>query len=241
MIDIHHHILPAVDDGAENLAESLQMARMARKDGITDIIATPHLLESSLTWETIRESTDNLNNALKEAKIDLRVHPGAEIATHLLGNREHWLGLAGSHHLLVEFSPYNLLPGAERIFAYLTHMGYQVIIAHPERNAAVIQRPERLLKMLTPGVSLQITAGSLTGDFGKNVRSCARYLIKRQVVKYIATDAHNAHSRPPILSRAVRQAAKFAGQEAILPLVEDNPRAIVTGRPPADNPEQPAS
>ncbi len=229
MIDIHNHILPGIDDGAANLDESLLMARAAEQDGITDIIATPHLSEPALTENEIYQRTDRLNTSLQEAGIAIRVHPGAEIAMHMLSHEAHWIGLAGSRHLLVEFSPYNIMPSADRIFSYLIKQGYQIIIAHPERHPAVIEKPERLFKLIAPGVSLQITAGSLTGDFGSAPQTCARHLIKKKTVEYIATDAHNADRRPPILSAAIQPAAKLADHETALSLVDGNPRMILTG------------
>jgi len=226
MIDIHNHILPQVDDGARDLEESLAMAKMAEKDGIRHIIATPHLLDPGISREAIADKTAALNEALRAGGLSVRVHPGAEIPIHLLDMPRWRIGLAASRFLLVEFPPDTILPGAAELFRGLIRQGHKIIIAHPERNLAAMQKPERLLDLLEPGVSVQITAGSLTGDMGKTAQSLARHLLSLQQVAYIASDAHNAHTRPPVLSKALAAAARWLKQPADR-LATENPRQIL--------------
>lgn len=226
MIDIHTHILPRTDDGAADMEESIAMARIAEQDGIRHIIATPHLIDPELTPAEIENRTAELNNCLREEAIDVRVYPGAEIPVYMLDDENYRIGLAGSRYLLAEFPATGMLSIASEIFSSLTRAGYKIIIAHPERDPGVIRNPETLLNLLTPDVTLQITADSLTGRMGKEVMSMARYLLKKGVVTYMASDAHNVRDRRPELSAGVKAAGKYLKQQAIT-LVDHHPRLIL--------------
>ncbi|MEW6079756.1 MAG: CpsB/CapC family capsule biosynthesis tyrosine phosphatase [Thermodesulfobacteriota bacterium] len=227
MIDIHNHILPGVDDGAADMDEAIQMAAIAARDGIRHIIATPHLPGTGLDRAEIEDRTAALNACLKEAKIDVRVYPGAEIPVYMLDNDTCRIGLAGTRYLLTEFPLTGMLPFSSDIFSFLTGLGYRIIIAHPERCPTVIKNPEWLLDLLSPGVMLQITADSLNGKMGKEVLSLTRYLLKKQVVTFMASDGHNVYDRRPELSAGVKAAEKYLKQQAIR-LVDDNPRKILS-------------
>jgi protein-tyrosine phosphatase len=229
MIDIHTHILPQTDDGAADMDESIEMAGIAEQDGIRHIIATPHLTNNGLTRNEIENRTAALNQRLREAGIDVRVYPGAEIPVYMLDDESRRIGLAGSRYLLTEFPLSGMLPISSEIFNHLTRLGYKIIIAHPERDPAAMRNPEWLLKLLTPDVTLQITAGSLTGMMGKEVMSMARYLLKKGVVTYMASDAHNVRDRRPELSAGLKAAGKYLKQQAIR-LVDDHPRMILGER-----------
>lgn len=227
MIDIHNHILPQIDDGAADMDESIEMARIAERDGIRNIIATPHLSGYGLTLDEIEGRTVELNDCLREANIDVRVHTGAEIPIYLLDNENCRIGLAGTRYLLVEFPLTGMLPISSEIFHYLTGLGYKIIIAHPERDPGVIRNPEWLLNLMAPDVMLQITADSLIGKMGRDIMSMARYLLKKGLVTYMATDAHNTRDRRPELSAGVKAAEKYLKQQAMA-LVDHNPRPILS-------------
>ncbi len=232
MIDIHTHILPGVDDGAANMDEAIEMAKIAEQDGIRHIIATPHLSDPELRQKEIESRTAEVNEALQEAGVNVTIYPGAEIPIFMLDDEDCRIGLAGSRYLLVEFPFTGMLPVSSEIFGHLTGRGYKIIIAHPERNYAVMQNPQFLLDLLSPDVTLQITAGSLTGEMGKEAMSLARYLLKKKVVAHMASDAHNVTDRRPELSAGVKAAGKYlkgragAGASA---LVNENPGRIIGG------------
>ncbi len=228
MIDIHNHILPDVDDGALDMDESLEMAQIAEQDGIRHIIATPHLQESGLTLADIESKTAELNQNLQAAGIGVQVYPGAEIPLYLLDKEHYLIGLAGSRHLLVEFPLTGMLPISSEIFNYLTRHGYKIIIAHPERDPVVMRNPDGLLNLLSPDVTLQITADSLIGNMGRDVMSLARYLLRKKAVTYIASDAHDVLGRRPELSHGLKTAGKYLKQQAH-DLVDRNPERILSG------------
>jgi protein-tyrosine phosphatase len=136
--------------------------------------------------------------------------------------------------ILIEF-PYTHIPfNARDILFNLALQGLTPIITHPERIPTVINNPETLFSLLTGDVYVQITADSLTGNFGKKIQKCACFLLKKGAVHFIASDAHSAKIRRPGLSEAVSVAEKIVGKEKARMLVEDNPFAVITGKPLPD-------
>ena len=227
MIDIHCHILPGIDDGARSMAEAVEMARIAAGDGIRAIIATPHIADSGTPKEKILLAVSVLNRRLEKEMIPVTVFPGAEVTVGALSCDPHPHTLHQSNHILVEFPHTHMLREARQILFDLTLAGFVPIIAHPERNPSVIRNPIRLLELLDMRVKVQITAGSLTGCFGSDAKACARYLLKKNAVAFLATDAHSAATRPPLLSQGLSVAENVMGREAAQKLVCDNPGRIV--------------
>ncbi len=229
MIDIHCHILPGLDDGADDEDEALRMANIAVSDGINYAIATPHVLTPSLSPEDIRTKVESLNSLFNHHGLDFEVFPGAEVGFYSeLSNIDHY-HLNGGPYLLLEFPHGQFPPTAAERISMLLRDGRKLILAHPERNKSVIMEPKRLLDLVGPNVRVQISAGSLTGEFGPDVQRCAMYLLKQKIVSFIATDAHSSHHRPPVLSKAVKVAAKVLGKDTAKQLVTTNPMQIVNG------------
>jgi protein-tyrosine phosphatase len=227
MIDIHNHILPGIDDGADNLEASLAMARMAVQDGIRHIIATPHLLMCGLSWTEIQARTKQLNQVLVQAGIELTVHPGAEIPVSALDDEQYRVGLCGTEYLLVEFPLSGMLPSTPGLFEHITGLGYKIIIAHPERDPEAMRDPNLLLDLLSPDVTIQLTAGGLTGEMGKEIMSMSRYLLKKGAVTYIASDAHDTRNRRPELTPGLKAAQKHLRHGQVMRMVGDLPRMII--------------
>lgn len=227
MIDIHSHILPNIDDGAETLKTSLKMAAIAVKDGITSVIATPHTDGARVSCEVVPAAVARLNEELRLRKIPLTVLPGYEIPFHLVPSLAATHSLAGSKYVLVEF-PHNFIPAdATDILYDLQSSGYVPVIAHPERNRSVILNPELLADMIHTGALVQITAASVTGELGPDVARCAHYLLKNDMVQFIATDSHSPSFRKPVLTRALKKTSKLIGSEKADRLVRRNPSRIL--------------
>ncbi|MBA3014585.1 MAG: hypothetical protein KKD63_16420 [Proteobacteria bacterium] len=228
MIDIHAHILPDLDDGPADDVSALKMALQAVNDGITTIIATPHVHEGVPDDYVIAAKVKKFNALLKQHSIPLDVLPGAEMACDGLASPRIGL-LNNGPYMLIEF-PHGYIPSnAEELFHSLQRQGVFPVVAHPERNAGVIQDPHLLLHLLAPGVYLQITAASLLGASGSSAQQCALYLLRQGVVHFLATDCHSPTQRRPELSRAYKIAAKIIGKEKAGHLVNDNPLAVVRG------------
>jgi protein-tyrosine phosphatase len=208
------------------MESSLAMAKMAVKDGIHTIIATPHFTHSC-TRTSLEDAVAGLQGELTAAGIDLTVLAGAEIPSQMALAVAWEFCLADSAFLLLEF-PHNYLPAdSTLIIDKLLENGITPIIAHPERNRSICHDPFKLAPLIAAGAQAQITAESLTGELGVSIRNCAEYLLKQNMVHYLATDSHSSVFRKPILSKAVKHAAKIIGTEQARKLVYDHPAVVI--------------
>ncbi len=227
MIDIHCHILPGIDDGSPDLETSLKMAQIASQDGIRSIIATPHVGDNNLQRETIIEKTSRLNRSLEKSNLDLTIYPGGEIQSHKATSLASIHTLASSNYVLIEF-PHSFLPSdSGSLVRSLTSSGYQVIVAHVERNSAITFQPDKVIELIRAGAQTQITAESVTGFLGPDNKRCADYLLKKGWVDFIATDSHSPRFRRPALLQAVNVAARIIGKKEAVKLVLNNPQKIL--------------
>lgn len=231
MIDTHCHIIPGVDDGSPDFRTSVDMAVVAAGDGIKTIVATPHVNSTALSPAMIREHVAALNLRFSETGIPVSVVTGGEVASFLPLEIMKQYSINGNGYILLEFPHSHLPVTSKETIRHLTMDGYKVLIAHPERNPSVIRNPRVLAEIINEtGARAQITANSITGAFGMGIRSCARYLLKKNMVHVIASDAHSAGYRKPFLSDALAVAVKMVGEEKARRLVFDNPRAVIDGQ-----------
>lgn len=230
MIDIHCHILPAIDDGASNLEVSLAMADIAINDGISHIVATPHIKGEVHSQQFLRQQVADLNSVLTKRHYPLKILSGADVSVMLPPQVIARYTINDSNYFLLEF-PHSHLPqnAGQMVFQMLLN-GLTPIITHPERNPSIMRNPELLFGLVDSGCLVQITAGSLVGNFGADSRDCAEYLLKMGQVHFLATDAHSATHRRPVLSEGVRAAAAIIGEDAAQRLVTSNPAAVLAGR-----------
>jgi protein-tyrosine phosphatase len=229
MIDIHCHILPAVDDGPATLKEALAMAKIAFADGTRRIVATPHVKDDPLTPQEIQEQVASFNQALREAKIALEVVAGADASASLSPRVLRGYTINGTDYVLCEF-PHTHLPATagEIVFRAVVE-GLRPIVTHPERNPSIIQNPALLFDLINAGALVQVTADSLVGEFGSEVRACAIFLLQKGAVHFLATDGHSPHWRQPLLRRGCQAAAAIIGAEGAENLVLHNPARVLSG------------
>jgi len=244
VIDLHCHILPGVDDGSRSLEESLSMARTAVEDGIHTIVATAHTLNGVYVnpAKEIALRVNALKKVLARRQIQLNLFAATEVhaCPHMVERIKD--GDAGTinrsgKYVLLEL-PSQTIPGGikDEIFS-LKLKGITPIIAHPERNASIRNDPEILYDLVTMGALSQVTAMSVTGGFGVEVRQSTETLLKRRLCHVIASDAHSADTRPPVLSPAVHEAAEILGSyDEAKRMVTHVPAAILSGKRP-DIPE----
>lgn len=237
MIDIHCHILPGIDDGARSMQEALEMCRMAESDGISTIVATPHYKPGSYDWsaDELVSAVSRLQNALSAAKIGLTILPGAEVAVfpELPGRlrKNRFLTINNGRYLLVEFRPHSVPANVEQFLLSLMDLGLIPIIAHPERCDCFLNQPTLLTRLVEKGVLLQLTADSITGQFGPEVYNFSQWLINKGLAHIIASDAHDDGERSPRLTEAVSLVADLVGQEKARAMVYSIPAAIIASRP----------
>ncbi len=232
MIDIHTHILPGVDDGARDLAESLAMARQAVADGLTHLFATPHHRDyTTLPRQEVAERVARLQAELDRANIPLKIIPGHEVRFYddML---EDWAkGLAGplgqSRYVLAEplFSHYDKQTDA--MLFELFDRGYLPVMAHPERIRPIQDNLALIEPFLERGGLTQITATSLTGNNDWRAKQVAETMLRNGMVHIIASDAHHSYHRTPTLAAARLAAARIVGPTEAEMMVKTRPLAIV--------------
>lgn len=218
MIDIHCHILAGIDDGPDTVEESLEMAKLAVREGITTIIATPHHLNGSYenTRQMIFTEVDKLNEVLNAAKIPLTVLPGQETRIHgeMVENYEKGeiLTLTNSNQYVFVELPSSHVPRYTNQLLYdIQLLGLTPIIVHPERNSEIMESPDLLYKLVKSGTLTQVTASSVTGRFGKKIKKFTNDLIEHNLTHFIASDAHNTTSRSFHLREAYETIEKQYG------------------------------
>lgn len=230
MIDIHCHILPGIDDGSASLEESLAMAEIAVQDGVSHIVATPHIKGEVHSPQFLKQQVADFNDVLKKRGYPLEVLVGADVSAILPPQVLARYTINSSNYFLLEFPHSHLPRNASEIVFQILLAGLRPIITHPERNPSIIRDPELLFSLVDAGCLVQLTAGSLVGDFGADSRDCATYLLKMGQVHCLASDAHSATHRLPVLSEGAKAAAAIIGEDAARALVITNPAAIIAGR-----------
>ena len=222
------------------------MCRVAAADGITHMVATPHANDR---YHYDREYLQGLLTRLQELVGDsLKLSLGCDF--HLsYDNLQDAVAhptryvIGKTHYQLVEFSNYSIPQNTNESFLKLGDHGITPIITHPERNPILRENLQRVLEWAEQGCVIQVTGSALTGLWGDRTRNAAIWLLERQAVHVLATDAHDLEKRVAVLSTARNAAAEICGQEIAEALVEANPRAIINDQllPYAPRPTAPVS
>lgn len=238
MIDLHCHMLPGIDDGAPDVGVSLQMARMAAEDGIRVTACTPHiypgLYENQLSG--IRKAVEQLRPQLAEAGISMALVTGADV--HLTPDLLAGLKagrvatINNTRYLLLEPPHHVAPPRFEDSVFELAAAGYIPVITHPERLSWIESHYEVFERLAQRGSWMQITAGSVTGRFGRRPRYWAEKMLDRGYVHILATDSHGVDRRPPLLAEGVQAAERWLGKEEAQRLVVERPKAILSNISP---------
>lgn len=232
MIDVHCHILPEVDDGAKSWDVALEMCRIALNDGITHIVATPHA-NYEYAYER-KAHADSLQKLRELAPDSLQFSLGCDLhfsydnIEDALAHPDRYAIGRGSY-ILIELSDYSIPVTIGEAMARMSAAGLKLVLTHPERNAILQRRPELVLDWVANGCAVQLTASSITGFWGKTARNVSKWLVGHEAVHVIASDGHDTKHRPPRMSDARKTIARWSSDEIATRLVEDNPKAIVTG------------
>jgi protein-tyrosine phosphatase len=238
MIEVHFHCLPGIDDGPADWDEAVALCRAAAADGTTTLVATPHVLRDPWVNDdpAARDKAVIQLNGLLGGEISIVA--GCEYyfssdAVELVekGGRGPLIGLNRSRYLLLEFAPTGIPAGTDAMFHEISLLGVTPVIAHPERSRFFAETPARLQDLVSRGAVVQITAGSLLGDFGVGALAACQDFFRRGLVHVVASDAHSLNRRPPRLAAARRWVRKSWGRAAEANLFEGNPRAIIASDP----------
>ncbi|EMR06566.1 Tyrosine-protein phosphatase YwqE [Bhargavaea cecembensis DSE10] len=246
MIDTHAHILYGVDDGPATLEDALEMLSQAEAEGITDITATSHALHPQFHAE--KEDAlirlQNLQRAADQAGIKVKIHQGHEVRIKddivERFDRGELLTLAGSKYLLIEL-PSSGIPGnTTSVINEFLSRDILPVIVHPERNRAIIDKPERLARLINHGALAQVTAGSLAGKFGNDVRDTALQLIDANLIHLYGSDAHDLRKRNFFFDKGLTYLERKKHADAVDIFLENNARVIEHRDPVILEPAEPA-
>ncbi len=232
VIDLHCHILPGVDDGAGNLADGLEMARMAAISGVRAIVATPHC---NVPWaperKDDRQQLNRLRQAVAQAGIPVEVLPGGEIFCtpnfpELL-ERGKLPSLAGGKYLLLEFAFDEAPEMMEFCFSEAARRGYIPVAAHPERYEAAWRDPELVPRWFRKGCIIQLNKGSILGRLGDRAEQVSRFLLERGLAHVVASDAHSPTVRTTHMTQVLRHLEDRYAPDYARILLSRNPERII--------------
>jgi protein-tyrosine phosphatase len=236
MIDIHHHLLPGLDDGSDSMETSVEMARLAVAEGITHVVCTPHA-NNYYTFDPVANAAkaDELRERLAAESLPLTLGLGCDfhlsfdnIQLALTDSKR--FSINGLGYLLVELPDFGLPPGLTETYFQLRLAGMTPILTHPERNPTLQKDSSRMIDWLRGGMLVQVTADSLTGHKGKRAQQVAFELLDKRWVHFLASDAHNLSSRPPRMREAHDLVAKKYGADYARSLCVTNPLAVFQGK-----------
>lgn len=235
MVDIHCHILPETDDGANTLEESVAMCRAAAADGITTIVATPHMFDGVHTTPDRATILEKIARVKEAAGACVEIVPGGEVRYSYEIFQEAQdphsrIKLNGTSYMLLEFPFQTVPPNIEMTIFQILNAGITPVIAHPERNKRIQEHPRIMADLVDRGAFAQLDAGSLTKSFGPESYQTAKRIIEAGLAHFIATDAHHQDRRRPILSAAAAVAADWGGVEYARAMVNENPTALIEDR-----------
>lgn len=233
MVDLHCHILPGLDDGPDQIEESLEMAETAIADGITHVVATPHANDRFwFDFAHVRRLRDELQkrvgNRLGIATgCDFHVNP--ENLALLRKQPRHYC-INQHDYLLVEFNEISIPPAMDRTLHEMQLSGLHLIVTHPERNVILRTHPVRLREWVRRGCFVQVTGNAITGAFGPTAQQIALQWISEGMVHFAASDAHNNRNRPLRLQSAYDVVVDHFGERKARALFTENPGAAFEGR-----------
>ncbi|WP_372740606.1 tyrosine-protein phosphatase [Neptunomonas sp.] len=238
MIDLHCHLLPGVDDGAVDLPEALSLARLAVADGISHAVLTPHVhpgrYDNSIAG--LQPHFVAFKEALAEADIALAVSLAGEVRLSpevlqlVAADELPFIGTWNGYNVvLLELPHSHIPPGSDKLVKWLLARNILPMIAHPERNKDIIHNLDKILPFVDLGCLFQITAMSVTGEFGMPAHQRAHEILENNWATVIATDGHNLQHRPPILSKARHVIEQMYGAARAELLFDKNPQRILFG------------
>ncbi len=248
MIDLHAHVLPGIDDGPDDLDSAVALLAAMEAGGVRTVVATPHVSDAyPNTAETIGEAVAVVRPAAAAAGLSIEVLAGAEVTMEraaALGDDDlRALCLGGGPWLLVESPLSSWAADFDQILAGLRDRGFPLVLAHPERSPAFQRDPGRLLHHCAAGDLCSVTAGAMSGRFGRTVRRFTVRLLLDGLVHDVASDAHDLGGRPPGLVEGFAALAdELTGlTDCVRWHTDEVPRAILAGTRPPPPPPHPVA
>ena len=232
-IDLHCHILPALDDGAKNMEKTKEMLQIAYEEGIRQIICTPHYFASrkSASVATIRQTITKVEEAMEDWGFNIKLYPGNEIyyrsGVEDLLDEKQICTLADSDYVLVEFDPMTEYSYLRDGILKLDSYGYIPILAHAERYECLFEKKERLQRVKDHGGYIQVNASSFQGGMFDEMAKRARYIMKNDLLDFVGTDAHSTGKRSPKYKDTASYLYRKLGQEKAKEILLNNPKKVL--------------
>ncbi len=235
-VDIHCHCLSGMDDGPQTMQASLALCQSLVEDGVDTVIATPHQLgryAGTNHSSAVRDAVSGLQTQLHERNIPLRVLPGGDVRLEIdiprFLDSDVILTLAdGGKYLLLEL-PHDVIVDFSLMIRSLSGSGRQVILSHPERNDVLCRQPELADGWVRLGMAVQVTAGALLGECGRRSQDAAWRWVDGGGHVLVASDAHDAHRRPPRMRAAYDAIRSRNGDAAARGACIENPSRVAAG------------
>lgn len=233
MVDIHSHLIPNVDDGAKSPEETIELIKEAKEVGVTDIILTPHYIINSYEQnaETLILLKDKLQQIINSENININLHIGMEV--YITDNlveilkQNKILTLAGSKYLLMELPLSTNVQYLDMIIFKLIENNIIPIIAHPERYKFIQENPSKVRELIDSGCLIQSNIGSILGIYGGKAKKTIKYLLKNDLIDFVATDTHRKNTIYPLLEKGIKKIEKITGKEKVKELTNLNAQKIL--------------
>jgi protein-tyrosine phosphatase len=235
LIDLHNHLLPGIDDGANSVDVAWQMAQQAVDNGVTHVVCTPHIhtgyYNNSLT--TIQLATQELAEYLQLKQCPLKIACAAEV--RICPEILHWQASAalpylgqwqGRNLLLLELPHSHVPAGTDKLIKWLLANNVQPLVAHPERNRDILQDYRKFTQLKNQGCLFQLTAGSLLGRFSAAIESLAWRMLDEHSISIIASDSHNLERRPNEMGKCRTRLADYLDAVYVSNLFEQTPMTM---------------
>ncbi|WP_203339106.1 tyrosine-protein phosphatase [Planococcus beijingensis] len=233
MIDTHAHILPGLDDGAETMEQTKRLLEKAVEEQLTGIIATPHAFHPNFQTNlaALKKQLELVNSYIAQEQLPLKIYSGQEcrlsdkLPERLAAGEA--LTMAGSRYVLLELPSSGIPAYTVPVIQQLITNNYVPIIAHAERNQGIIEKPERLKKLLLHGAMAQVTAGSVAGSFGKAIQRTAMSLIDANLIHVYGSDVHSLDKRPFLFNEGLDYLEKKNQHDMVDIFLENNERILL--------------
>lgn len=226
LCDLHTHVLPGVDDGAPTMEYALEMLRNAAASDVAVLALTPHC--DGKQRLDLQDRFLKLQLAAKDIPVELVLGAEVRVTEHLPEYLEEGKlpTINGSRYLLTEFPPDTPAEAFCPMLQNILDLGYVPLVAHPERYEAVCEIPQLVVSWLDMGCHLQLTGGSILGDYGKTVQRAAGFLLRNDLVACVASDAHGLHRRSNYLMDVYSHLSVHYSRQYANCLMYDNPMRI---------------
>lgn len=218
-VDVHCHLLPGIDDGSQNMEQTMEMLRIAEAEGITDAIVTPHYKQGRVGTprKVIGEMIQEVESLARQSGLSIRLWPGTEVYynSSLEEKLESgWLAsMNDTTFVLVEFNPLETYAYVRNAVDDLFGMGYHPIVAHVERYQCMLGNVENVRTLHDFGCRIQVNAGSVAGNYGFKIKHFIKKLLKEELIDYVGTDAHDVRNRSPEMKKCAEVIRKYCDPE----------------------------